>query len=57
MFEYVVWDNIDNTIHRGPWSEKDCVEWIDYGRKNFGPEVTEKLWSIKRREVGRWESY
>lgn len=56
-FEYAVWDNLDNSIHRGPWSEEECIEWIDYCRDSFSAEAIEKLWSVRRRAVGEWETY
>jgi hypothetical protein len=57
-YEYVVWDNLDNCIHRGPWSEADCVEWLEECRDIFSPNADiGKVWSIRRRAVGEWETF
>lgn len=58
MYEYVVWDNLDNVIHRGPWSEAECVKWIDECRAMFpsGAKIDE-IWTVRRRAVGEWEAY
>lgn len=59
-YEYVVWDNLDECIHRGPWPEAECVEWIDECRDLFPtakPGAIDKMWSVRRRPVGEWETY
>lgn len=55
-FEYVVWDNNDNEIHRGPWTQEECITWLDECRNTFpeGAQI-DKIWSIRRRAVGVWE--
>ena len=56
-YEYVVWDNIDNCIHRGPMSEKEAVQWMNEAIEMFpraNPGAIAKLWSIRRRAVGEW---
>lgn len=59
-YEYVVWDNSDNCIHRGPMSEDDCVNWIEECIEMFPnakPGAIAKLWTVRRRPVGDWESF
>lgn len=58
MYEYVVWDNMDDEIHRGPWPEQKCIDWIEECRDIF-PATAEidKVWSVRRRPVEEWERY
>jgi hypothetical protein len=57
-YEYVVWDNIENWIHRGPWDDEyKAVEWIEECKEMFTnakPGAIDKLWSVRRRAVGEW---
>ena len=58
MYEYVVWDNIDDCIHRGPWPEQECIDWLQECRDIFPVTAKiDKLWSVRRRPVGEWETY
>ena len=59
MYEYVVWDNFDNVIHRGPWTdESEAIGWIDECRDIFPATAQiDKIWSVRRRPVGEWETY
>lgn len=57
-YEYVVWDNIDNCVHRGPWTEDECLDFFEYAREAFPPGAKiDKLWSIRRRPVGEWSPW
>lgn len=57
-YEYVVWANMDNEIHCGPWTKQECEGWLQETRDIFpvGAKI-DKLWSIRRRAVGEWEPY
>jgi hypothetical protein len=57
-YEYVVWANLDGEIHRGPWTERECIDWLEETREIFpvGAKI-DKLWSVRRRAVGEWETY
>lgn len=58
MYEYVIWDNFDGVIHRGPWPEQECIDWLDECREMFPrPEGVDEIWSVRRRPVGEWETY
>lgn len=57
-YEYAVWGTIDDCIHRGPWSEDECVAWIEECREVFPPTANiDKVWSVRQRAVGAWEPH
>lgn len=57
-YEYVIWDNFDDEIHRGPWTEDKCLTWMDECRDAFPrPEGVDEIWSVRRAPVQNWETY
>lgn len=30
---YVIWDKLENRIHRGPWTQQECLVWMDQCRR------------------------
>lgn len=59
-YEYVVWDNRDDSVHRGPWPEQECIDWVEECYEIFpkaGKAGIDKIWSVRRRPVGEWETY
>jgi len=58
VYEYCIWDNINNVLHRGPMTKMEAIEWMDDAR-DIIPDTAKinKLWSVRRRPVGEWEEF
>ena len=57
-YEYGIWCDADDTMHRGPWSKDEADEWMHVWYNECVPNnpKAQAMFRIVRRPVGRWEA-
>lgn len=49
MAEFIIWDNLDGIVHRGPWTKAECLSWMQWGRDIMpNPAGVDKVYKIQR---------
>lgn len=51
-YDYGIWHNREDYLHRGPMTASEARIWIDDWLDDGGRSG---IWSIVRRPVGEWE--
>lgn len=56
-YEYAIKQRGIPGLHRGPWSEQDCKNWVNGWDSDCKPgqEALVGMFYIVRRPVGEWE--
>ena len=53
-YDYIIWDNYDRVIHRGPWDKNTAEQWMREWKDMTFPN---DCFSILRAPKQKWETY